>query len=91
VTQLGLILVVDGEEVLIGEWLTTPQARASWTRSPLLVFIAEHHMRTDPYLPLVLAMLGDRALDVIARRTASSLPTPSKATAHHDRHLEASR
>jgi HTH-type transcriptional regulator, sugar sensing transcriptional regulator len=63
--QLGLILVVDGEEVLIGEWLTTPQARASWTRSPLLVFIAEHHLRTDPYLPLVLAMLGDRALEVI--------------------------
>jgi hypothetical protein len=63
--QLGLILVVDSEEVLIGEWLTTPQARASWTRSPLLVFIAEHHLRTDPYLPLVLALLGDRALEVI--------------------------
>lgn len=63
--DLGLILVVDGQEVLIGEWLTTPQARASWTRSPLLVFIAEHHLRTDPYLPQILALLGDRALDVI--------------------------
>jgi HTH-type transcriptional regulator, sugar sensing transcriptional regulator len=62
---LGLILVIDGEEVLIGEWLTTSQARASWTRSPLLVFIAEHHLRTDPYLPQILALLGDRAMEVI--------------------------
>jgi sugar-specific transcriptional regulator TrmB len=62
---LGLILVVDGQEVLIGEWLTETQARASWTSSPLLVFIAEHHLRTDLYLPQVLALLGDRALDII--------------------------
>jgi sugar-specific transcriptional regulator TrmB len=62
---LGVILVVDGEEVLVGEWLTETQARASWTSSPLLVFIAEHHLRTDLYLPQVLALLGDRALDVI--------------------------
>jgi sugar-specific transcriptional regulator TrmB len=62
---LGLILVIDGEEVLVGEWLTANQARASWTSSPLLVFIAEHHLRTDLYLPQVLALLGDRALEVI--------------------------
>jgi sugar-specific transcriptional regulator TrmB len=62
---LGLILVIDGEEVLIGEWLTATQARASWTSSPLLVFIAEHHLRTDPYLPQVLALLGDQALELI--------------------------
>jgi sugar-specific transcriptional regulator TrmB len=64
---LGLILVIDGEEVLVGEWLTATQARASWTSSPLLVFIAEHHLRTDLYLPQVLALLGDRALDVIQK------------------------
>lgn len=62
---LGLILVIDGEEVLIGEWLTETQARASWTSSPLLVFIAEHHLRTDLYLPQVLALLGDKALNII--------------------------
>jgi len=62
---LGLVLVIDGEEVLIGEWLTATQARASWTSSPLLVFIAEHHLRTDLYLPQILALLGDRALDLI--------------------------
>jgi len=62
---LGLILVIDGEEVLIGEWLTATQARASWTSSPLLVFMAEHHLRTDLYLPEILALLGDRALDLI--------------------------
>jgi len=62
---LGLILVIDGEEVLIGEWLTATQARASWTSSPLLVFIAEHHLRTDLYLPQILALLGDQVLDVI--------------------------
>jgi sugar-specific transcriptional regulator TrmB len=62
---LGLMLVVDGEEVLIGEWLTASHARASWTSSPLLVFIAEHHLRTDLYLPQILALLGDRALDLI--------------------------
>jgi sugar-specific transcriptional regulator TrmB len=62
---LGLILVIDGEEVLIGEWLSATHARASWTSSPLLVFIAEHHLRTDLYLPQILALLGDRALDLI--------------------------
>jgi sugar-specific transcriptional regulator TrmB len=65
VEGLMLILVIDGEEVLIGERLTATQARASWTSSPLLVFIAEHHLRTDLYLPQVLALLGDRALDII--------------------------
>jgi Cd2+/Zn2+-exporting ATPase len=62
---LGLILVIDGEEVLIAEWLTATHARASWTSSPLLVFIAEHHLRTDLYLPKVLALLGDQAMDLI--------------------------
>jgi sugar-specific transcriptional regulator TrmB len=62
---LGLVLVIDGEEVLIGEWLTATQARASWTGSSLFVFIAEHHLRTDLYLPQILALLGDRALDII--------------------------
>jgi len=50
---------------LIGEWLTATRARASWTSSPLLVFVAEHHLRTDLYLPQLLALLGDRARDVI--------------------------
>ena len=62
---LGLILVIDGEEVLVAEWMTVTQARASWTSSHLLVFIAEHHLRTDLYLPEILALLGDRALDII--------------------------
>lgn len=62
---LGLILVIDGEEVLIGEWLTATQARASWTSTPLLVFVAEHHLRTDLYLPQLLGLLGDRAREVI--------------------------
>jgi sugar-specific transcriptional regulator TrmB len=62
---LGLILVIDGKEVLVGEWLTDTRARASWTSSPLLVFVAEHHLRTDLYLPKVLALLGDRAMELI--------------------------
>jgi len=62
---LGLVLVTDGSEVLIAEWLTGAHARASWTRSPLFVFVAEHHLRTDMYLPQVLALLGDRARDLI--------------------------
>jgi len=62
---LGLILVIDGEEVLIGEWLTETRARATWTSSPLLVFVAEHHLRTDLYLPRLLALLGERAREVI--------------------------
>ncbi len=63
--RLGLVLVIDGRELLIGEWLTATQARASWTSSRLLVFVAEHHLRTDLYLPQVLALLGERALEVI--------------------------
>jgi sugar-specific transcriptional regulator TrmB len=65
VEGLWLVLVVDGQEVLIGELLNENQARASWTGSPLFVFVAEHHLRTDLYLPQVLALLGDRALDLI--------------------------
>ena len=62
---LGLILVVDGDEVLIGERLSAAEARSSWTRSPLFVLIAEHHLRTDLYLPRILDMLGDRAEEII--------------------------
>jgi len=65
VEGLWLVLVVDGEEVLIGELLTENQARASWTGSPLFVFVAEHHLRTDLYLPQVLALLGDQARELI--------------------------
>lgn len=62
---LALILVMDSSEVLISEGLMGDSARASWTGSPLLVFIAEHHLRTDLYLPRLLALLGDQALEVI--------------------------
>jgi sugar-specific transcriptional regulator TrmB len=62
---LGIILVIDGAEVLIGERLSGTDARASWTGSSLLVFIAEHHLRTDLYLPEILALLGSKALDII--------------------------
>jgi len=65
VEGLWLVLVVDGAQVLIGELLNENQARASWTGSPLFVFVAEHHMRTDLYLPRVLALLGDQAQDLI--------------------------
>jgi sugar-specific transcriptional regulator TrmB len=41
---LGLILVADGQEALIGEWLTRARVRAYWTRSPLLVLMAERHL-----------------------------------------------
>jgi len=65
VEGLGLILVIDEQEVLISEWLTGAQARATWTSSPLLVFIAEHHLRTDPYLPQILVCLGKQASEII--------------------------
>ena len=65
VEGLWLVLVIDAEEVLIGELLTENQARASWTGSPLFVFVAEHHLRTDLYLPRVLALLGDQAREII--------------------------
>jgi sugar-specific transcriptional regulator TrmB len=63
---LALILVVDGTEMLIGEWLTDNSAHASWTSNPLMVFLAEHHLRTDLYLPQLLACLGADALELIA-------------------------
>lgn len=65
VEGLWLLLVIDAAQVLIGELLNGNQARASWTGSPLFVFVAEHHMRTDLYLPRVLALLGDQAQDLI--------------------------
>jgi sugar-specific transcriptional regulator TrmB len=65
VEGLWLVLVIDGAEVLIGELLTENQARASWTGSPLFVFVTEHHLRTDLYLPHVLSLLRDQDLDFI--------------------------
>jgi sugar-specific transcriptional regulator TrmB len=65
VEGFGLILVIDEEEVLISEMLTGLEARASWTGNSLFVFIAEHHLRTDPYLPQVLACLGEQAFEII--------------------------
>ncbi len=65
VESLGIILVIDGEEVLISESLNGIQAQASWTSNSLLVFIAEHHLRTDPYLPQVLDYLGEQASKII--------------------------
>ncbi|RLC65578.1 MAG: hypothetical protein DRI48_06540 [Chloroflexi bacterium] len=65
VEGLWLVIVIDSEEVLVGELLTENQARASWTSSPLFVFIAEHHLRTDLYLPHILTLLGDRAQELI--------------------------
>jgi sugar-specific transcriptional regulator TrmB len=65
VEGLGLILVIDEQEVLISEWLTGIQARASWTGSSLFVFLAEHHLRTDPYLPKILECLEERASEII--------------------------
>jgi Cd2+/Zn2+-exporting ATPase len=65
VEGLWVVLVIDGAEVLIGELLTENRARASWTGSPLFVFIAEHHLRTDLYLPRVLALLGKQGLELI--------------------------
>ncbi len=62
---LGLILVIDGQEVLIAEWPAIGEAQASWTSSPLLVFIAEHHLRTDLYLPQILSLLDEQALTII--------------------------
>lgn len=62
---LGLILVIDGAEVLIAEWSEGSEAQGSWTSSPLLVFIAEHHLRTDLYLPEILTLLDEKALSVI--------------------------
>jgi sugar-specific transcriptional regulator TrmB len=65
VEGLWLVLVADAKEVLVGELLTENRARASWTGSPLFVFIAEHHLRTDLYLPRVLSLLGEQALSLI--------------------------
>jgi sugar-specific transcriptional regulator TrmB len=77
---LWLILVVDAKEALIGELLTENQARASWTGSPLFVFVAEHHLRTDLYLPRVLSLMGDEGLALIdeADRELFAVPFESR-------------
>ena len=79
-TGLWLMMVVDGRDALIGELLTENQARASWTRSPLFVFVAEHHLRTDLYLPRVLSLMGDEALALIdeADRELFAVPFESR-------------
>lgn len=71
---LGLILIRDSREVLIGEWLAGAQARASWTYSPLIVSIAEHHL-----------VRGGRrrflVLDNIHRTNEDGYPTPGQRLA----------
>jgi hypothetical protein len=61
----GMMLVRDGEELLICEELSAASAHASWTRSPLLVFLAEQHMRLDGYVPQIVEMLGDRLWTIL--------------------------
>lgn len=41
---IGLIVIRDGQEVLISERLEMGQAQASWTCNPTLVAIIEHHL-----------------------------------------------
>jgi sugar-specific transcriptional regulator TrmB len=41
---VGLIVIRDGQELLIGERLDAGQAQASWTHNPTLVAIIEHHL-----------------------------------------------
>jgi len=65
---LWLVLTIDGEEALIGELLAGKRARASWTGSPLFVFVVEHYLGTDLYLPHVLALLGDQAQDLVQEK-----------------------
>lgn len=43
-SAVGLILIRDGQEALIGEWLSPQRAQASWTQGPTLVSIAEQHL-----------------------------------------------
>jgi sugar-specific transcriptional regulator TrmB len=80
---LWLILVVDGEQALIGELLTENRALASWTGSPLFVFVAEHHLRTDLYLPRVLALLGDRAMELIHEDDRELFAVPFESRIEH--------
>lgn len=80
---LWLIMVVDGREALIGELLTENHARASWTGSPLFVFVAEHHLRTDLYLPRVLALLGDEGLDLIDEADRELFAVPFESRLKH--------
>jgi Cd2+/Zn2+-exporting ATPase len=61
----GMMLVRDGEELLVCEELSAPSAHASWTRSPLLVFLAEQHMRLDSYVPQIFEMLGERLWTIL--------------------------
>ena len=61
----SLILVVDGEEVLMGEWDNRMLARALWTRSPIVVFLAQSYLRTDLYLSKMLTLLEDETQNLI--------------------------
>ena len=65
VEGLWLVLVIDAEETSIGERLTQNRARASWTGSPLFVSVVERYLRTDLYLPPILALLRDQAQDLV--------------------------
>ncbi len=80
---LWLVMVVDGKQALIGELLTENRARASWTGSPLFVFVAEHHLRTDLYLPRVLALLGDKAMELIHEDDRELFAVPFESRIEH--------
>jgi sugar-specific transcriptional regulator TrmB len=77
----GMILVRDGEELLICEELSAPGAHASWTRSPLLAFLAEHHMRLDSYIPQIFEMLGEQLWTILDDQDRSILAPLLKGTA----------
>jgi len=58
VAALGLLLVADRCEVLIGERKPAAQARASWTRNRHLATIVEGHVRRTLLIPAIYRRLG---------------------------------
>jgi hypothetical protein len=78
--RLSLILIVDGQEALIVEWLTATQARACWTRSPLFVSVFENHL-----------LKGGRRRFLTSRNVCQGVGhgrngSPARNGAEHNRH-----
>lgn len=58
VASLGLLLVADRHEVLLGERGPAPQVHGSWTRNRQLATIIEGHVRRAIVIPAIYRALG---------------------------------
>ncbi len=66
-------LVIDSNEVLVGETLPDDTCQAAWARNAGLVSVSEEYIRHEVYLHKIIARLGEGAIETLREALAEGL------------------